>query len=115
MQNLLNETKFFLTQNGKTLDDVVWFGSPEFEISREQFIELADQFYNSGFGKQEVASDLVLVGEDFWLERHEYDGAEHWEFKQLPQRPKVKKTIRCLMGGAWDTLFCLNFDERRYS
>lgn len=26
----------------------------------------------------------MVVGDDWWLERHEYDGSEWWEFKRLP-------------------------------
>ena len=58
------------------MDDVVWIGGSDFEISREEFLKLADCPYDAGYGAPEVATDLVLVGNDFWLERQEYDGSE---------------------------------------
>ena len=30
----------------------------------------------------EVAEDLVVVGDNWWIERHEYDGNEWWEYKE---------------------------------
>jgi hypothetical protein len=27
----------------------------------------------------------MVIGSDWWLERHEYDGSEWWEFKSLPK------------------------------
>lgn len=29
----------------------------------------------------------MIVGDDWWMERHEYDGSEWWEFKELPKKP----------------------------
>ena len=40
--------------------------------------------YDDGYGITEVNMGLKLVGKDFWLERHEYDGSEWWEYKTLP-------------------------------
>ena len=58
-----------------------------FKITKDNFERLATRTeYDSGFGAQEIASDLMIIGEDWWLERFEYDGSEHWEFKQLPLR-----------------------------
>ena len=37
--------------------------------------------------------DLLIVGDDWWLERHEYDGAEWWEFKTLPCEPFEEKKV----------------------
>jgi hypothetical protein len=59
-----------------------------FEI--EEFIELANEEYNTSYGTNEVELDLKLVGEDFWLERWEYDGSEGWEFKTMPKKPNKK-------------------------
>jgi hypothetical protein len=85
MTNLLEETVRKLTENDKSPDDVRWVGNDKIEITWEQFAKLADNTYDSGFGRQEVAEDLVVVGDDFWLERHEYDGFEWWEYKTLPR------------------------------
>ena len=50
----------------------------------EDFIEHANFEYNDGYGIEEINTDLILVGKDFWLERHEYDGSEWWEYKSMP-------------------------------
>jgi len=52
------------------------------------FKELANCEYDSGYGALEVAKDLLVVGKDWWLERHEYEGLEWWEYKTMPARPK---------------------------
>lgn len=36
----------------------------------------------------EIDMGLIVVGKDFWLERHEYDGSEWWEFKSIPMEPE---------------------------
>ncbi len=89
--NLLKETKRILDDYDKSMDDVLWIGRSDYEIPKEEFIVLADKEYNNGYGAQIVAADLIVCGEDFWLERAEYDGAEWWEFKQYPIRPGVIK------------------------
>ena len=81
MANLLKETIEILEENDKTFDDVIGVCGEEFQISIEDFKRLANQEYDDGYGSQEVAEDLVIVGKDFWLERHEYDGSEWWEYK----------------------------------
>lgn len=110
-KNLLKETILILAKHGHTLSDIEWVGGNDFEISIDLFRKLANHDYNSGFGAQEVASDLVLVGKDFWLERQEYDGAESWAYKVHPTRPIEKRVIARVMGGAWDTLAELNKDD----
>jgi len=110
MTNLLIETKRVLKQQGKTLFDVVWVGCTDFQIPIKQFIECANQEYDSGFGAPKVATDLLVVGSDFWLERHEYDGSEWWEYKELPKMPCETRNIHRVMGGMWNTLEELNKD-----
>jgi hypothetical protein len=87
MINLLKETKEILKKNNKKLGDIAWFGSKKDELKGE-LEQLLNFEYNNGFGCQEVFKDLILVGKDFWLERHEYDGSEWWEYKTQPERPK---------------------------
>ena len=84
--NLKDETLEILNEHGKTWDDVEWIGSVSrnLTIDKNQFLILADREYNNGYGGNEVSLDLVVVGEDFWLERHEYDGSEWWEFRRAP-------------------------------
>ncbi len=91
MENLLKETIEVLQSNKKDVSDVIWCGSKEFgRFDWIIFALLSNKDYDSGFGSQLVAKDLLIVGKDFWLERHEYDGSEWWEFKSLPAMPKFE-------------------------
>lgn len=113
MPNLYKETILLLKEKNKTFDDVVWIGCNEFEFPKDQFFRLANEEYDDGFGSQEVAQDLLIVGKDFWLERHEYDGSEWWEYKTVPVKPKEVKVLKRLMGGMWKTLQELNEEEEK--
>ena len=83
--NLWKETLDVLTEHGKTFDDVVAIRGHLFRITKDDFRRYANAEYYEGFGAQEVAPDLLVIGTDFWLERHEYDGSEWWEFKEMPK------------------------------
>ena len=110
MANLKIETFNMLEQCGKTVSDVRWVGSSAFSIPLELFWRLADTFYDKGYGSPEVAIDLIVVGDDWWLERHEYDGSEWWEYKTIPQKPHDEKTVARLIAGGigWKTLAEMN-------
>lgn len=91
--NLLQETIQILKENNKTLQDVLWIGSSisdgnsyrlNTRTTVEDFVIRANQNYDDGYGREEVNIGLIVVGENFWLERHEYDGAEWWEYKEIP-------------------------------
>ncbi len=90
MSNLKDETIIALYENGKTADDVRWVGlMEECRIPLDHFWKIADVVYDDGYGCAEVPTRLVIVGDDWWLERGEYDGSEWWEFKTLPQMPEL--------------------------
>ena len=97
MQNLLKETIEDLKYYNKTLDDVLWIGTRDYKITKEQFIELADFEYEDGFGSQKVATDLVIVLEDMYFTRAEYDGSEWWEPHSFPKEPTETKEIKGLI------------------
>ena len=102
--NFYEETIDFLKDKGKNMDDVVWIGGDNFEMPKGNFIELArKQIYDSGYGGQEMPTDIKIVGKDFWLERAEYDGSEWWEYKEFPIRPNEIKIVTKLIGS-WDVL-----------
>ena len=92
MSNLLTETKQILEVNGKNIFDILWYGTEEFVVSSD-IQKLFDFEYDDGYGIEEIPLDLVLVGEDFWMERHEYDGSEWWEYKCLPTKPTQVKEL----------------------
>lgn len=118
--NLIQETMITLAEHNKSLDDIVAICGSEFQITQGDFIKYSNTEYDSGYGAPEVAEDLVVVGADFWLERHEYDGSEWWEYKEMPNykdlpfKPINALTIKqahangvnCSCG--WETLADLN-------
>ena len=106
--NLLRETIGKLINNKKKEKDVLWVGSKDIYITWDEFKKIADIEYDAGYGSQEVAADLLIVGKDFWLERQEYDGSECWEFKETPCKPKAKGNIKTVVGGSWENLKEIN-------
>ena len=122
--NLYKETIGILTQNDRTFDDVVAICGNEFQITKDDFVKYSNTEYDSGYGAPEVAEDLLVVGNDFWLERHEYVGSECWEFKAMPKYKELpfkevtaftviqarRNGVDCLCG--WETLTRLNPTEK---
>jgi hypothetical protein len=101
MENLLQQTLEILANNGKTPANVLWVGGGEYAGTWNDFAAVADVEYDDGFGSPKVATDLFVVGADWWLERHNYDGSEWWEFKTKPQRPANPKSFECVIGNLW--------------
>jgi hypothetical protein len=105
---LLQDTVEILKAKGKSPSEVRWVGIRDHDYladirpsptalpfgSWEDFSRFADFEYDSGFGGAEVNTGLVIVGDDWWLERGEYDGSEWWEFKTLPRPPAERLPLR---------------------
>lgn len=55
----------------------------------EEFLLQLDTEYYSGFGGQDLYG-YVMFNDESWLERHEYDGSEWWEYKKffIPEQCK---------------------------
>lgn len=94
--NLKTETIKILKKYNKLPSDIKWVGCRSFKIPINKFWKLADRMYDAGYGHAEVAEDLLVVGDNWWLERHEYDGSEWWEYKELPQVPEKVFSIPTL-------------------
>ena len=108
--SLLEETLSRLKVNGKTEKDVRWVGSYTREIGWDLFAKLAERtYYDSGYGAQKIATDLIIVGDNWWMTRAEYDGSEWWEFHTMPT-PKNKESypVNHLGNGMWDSLKEIN-------
>lgn len=105
--NLAEETRNILRRNGKVPSDILWIGSKDFEIPVNTFWILANTEYNNNTGvtSENVAVDLVIVGEDFWLERHEYDGSEWFEYKEYPSMPDKEWEPESLKNS-WEARLC---------
>lgn len=117
MTNLLKETMSVLKDHNKELKDIVAVQGKKFGLSVEKFIELADEDYYSGYGSPQVAEDLIVIGQGWWLERHEYDGSEWWEYKELFEVLPIKEDICALIidqspnpniSCGWEDLETLN-------
>lgn len=108
--NLLEETFSELSKHGKTIEDVNYIVCQGYLIPIVDYEIIANCTYNNGYGSPVVNVDLKIVGEDWWLERAEYDGSEWFEFKEKPQIGK------CFEGSyldAADLLF--GGDEHLYN
>jgi hypothetical protein len=102
MTNLLEETMQFLaalvtanTAGGRARLDPIWVGSADgaVRMTWEQFQDVSrDVWYYAGYGGNEVALNLVVVGPDWWLERREHDGSESWQFKAIPTGFPAERT-----------------------
>lgn len=93
MINLLEETIEAIEGSGKKTEDVKWVGTEDKWCTWDDFKQIADFEYENGFGGQEISYELIICGSDWWMERHEYDGSEWWEFKQSPKMPSVNSPL----------------------
>lgn len=111
--NLLKETKDIIEALHQNVDDIIFIGS-EYSgrsCTWEEFCTLADFEYDSGYGSQKVATDLVIVFRDTtMMYREEYDGSEHWGIKRPFIMPKDRLPIHTLGGDEhmWDSLEGMN-------
>ncbi|HFU4486920.1 TPA: hypothetical protein ACGPAZ_001099 [Streptococcus suis] len=109
MRNLWEETMEVLKDHGKTFDGVRFIQGNDFKITKENFENVAKKTnYDSWYGSANVATDLVVVGKNWWLERGEYDGAEWLNYKESPKQVNEVREISQLSGRLWPTLEDLN-------
>lgn len=109
--NLYQELLEELNQHGKSIEDIIWVGTNKERVDVDKFLEIAKKTdYDSGFGSQKIAKDLLIVGLDWWIERNEYDGSEWFEFKSLPKIPDQTMKIKRLWkeDKRWATLREIN-------
>lgn len=107
---LLKETIDVLKNHNKSLSDVEWIGTSHEYVDINKFIEIANTLYDDGYGSAEVAINLLIVGKNWWLERHAEDGSEWWVYKELPTKPKKFLDLKALTINQADEL---GFDVRR--
>jgi hypothetical protein len=88
--NLWDETLATLDYFRRRPNEILWVGGKTWSCSFVEFSRFASEVnYDSGFGLHRIASDLVIVGEDWWLERAEYDGSEWWRYCIKPERRSI--------------------------
>ena len=87
MINFKEETLEILGQYGKTIDDIKWIGDNAGERTTDiqEFFDRIDFSYNDGSGCGFIRQSLVIVGDNWWLERGEYDVYEWGNFKTIPK------------------------------
>lgn len=97
-RNFLFETMEFLMKHKKHENDIKWIGSKDgkYSMTWKEFVKLSNFEYDHGYGGSEIPLDLVIVGEDWWMSRGEYDGAEWWELNTKPILKSRHKKIRKL-------------------
>jgi len=101
MSNLLQETREDIKKSGHKISDIYFIGSEDglYECTWDQFLSLANFEYHSGFGGQEVATDLIIVFKDGQtMTRVEYDGYEWWQYSKPFKKQETTKPINRLIG-----------------
>ena len=109
--DLYDETVETLSFYDKTIADIEYIGSTRTKINTNKALELMKKTnYDSGFGGQEIASNLMIKGNGFIMIRGEYDGSEWWDYMQTdPSLPKVERDIKSFKTDmGWDTLEEIN-------
>ena len=104
--NLLEETIKYLKAAGYKGDDVLWVGDDYVYFTWEKFTEIANIKYDSGYGGNEIEGSLMIVGEDWWMTRGEYDGSEWWDLHKMPEKPLCNITPHTIL-----TSFSLDADS----
>ena len=102
--NLYKETLHILEENNKSIDDIdflilvdcddsnIWDVKDEDYYSTDdiqKFILWCNRYsnYDDEFGGVEIPINVMVIFKDnSWIERHEYDGSEWWEYKETPKR-----------------------------
>ena len=114
--NLLKETIDDIKNSGHKIKDISFIGSESsgHQCTWKKFTALADKNYDSGFGAQKVASDLMIAFIDgSTMVRGEYDGSESWDYSVPFTMPKDNKKIKSLFvdGVGWEDLEEINGDK----
>lgn len=99
--NFLAETVDAMKRNQLEPLDIVFIGSIEsgHACDWEQFVNLANFNYDSGYGLEEVVVDLVIIfGNGARMSRGNYDGSEWWEVLPAFVTPQNFSPIVTLRG-----------------
>lgn len=114
--NFLQETTALIQSLGLTPEDIDFIGSEKsgHSCTWEQFLNLADFEYDSGYGSQRVATDLIIVFKDGTRAfRSEYAGSEGWDTHVPFKKPRIELPIERLIHGncRWSTLSTIQKQE----
>lgn len=101
LTNLLTETLEYLEECNISEADILWVGTQEYKFTWEDFKRVADTLYDFTGRDWEVATDLMIVGDGWWLERiMELNEMEYpingWEFHCIPEEPEFSINLKAL-------------------
>lgn len=100
--NLLEKATEVLHKNDRRWEDVRSLQDLDGEYALfglDAIQHVLDVCHESGYGTQEIANDLVIVGDGWWMDRRCYDGAEWWAFNEQPKIARADaKVIRYVRG-----------------
>jgi arylsulfatase A-like enzyme len=89
MKTLYKNILDFLKDEGKSENDILWVGTENGELAMpwSDFVPMAKDItiYDSSHGDREIPENLVIVGNDWFLELHRDEYMEWWEFKTMPK------------------------------
>jgi len=111
--NLLDETITTIQKCGYKLEDVDYVCGNERWFTWNDFISVANIEYDCGYGGAEVAIDLrVVMKDESYFERAEYDGSEWWRYVKKLEKPNIYNPPKKLITG-WcsDYLEDINREE----
>jgi hypothetical protein len=100
MNNLLDETKECMESLKQSADDIVFIGTSdgEYSCSWDEFVNIANFSYDSGFGMQYIKETLTIVFRDgSRMVRREYDGSEWWDGIGIIDLSKPTKKLQRLI------------------
>lgn len=114
--NFLEETKDEIEGSGHTTDDIEFIGNRNRTISLggwEGFSKAIDRTYYNSYGNAEVAGDLAIFFKDHSVMfRHEYDGAEWWEYIPSSESHKEAPVAVLDPDKAWVGMFFSSLDDQ---
>jgi hypothetical protein len=93
--DFLEHTLDTLADNGRTVEEIEWIGTPDFELSWDEFTELieGEENLDAGYsGLISIPSDLKIVGGNWWLDLETISSIEddeqiEWAYREKPARP----------------------------
>ena len=106
MENFLKETIHALKSNGKEPKDVLWVGSLDgkYADTWDRFSKLADFEYYNYPDSSCVSLQLAIVGDGWWLERHEHAACQCWKYKSCPVKKVGTAPLTVVNVKIWDAV-----------
>lgn len=92
MQNFYDEIVEKLENYNKSIKDIIWIGTRNYKVNKEKFLEDSKNLkYDDGYGIEVINPRLIIAGNNWYLERWEYDGSEGFRFVSLLEEPQEEK------------------------